>query len=359
MLIPANLISRPLCFQTFRMPTVQQLWETANNMTASQQAGTNTQTTQLPPTTDLGTLAARRCVELGGSALQCLGGGLSEGMKTMIGVNTDALTGSGVTGLVIFGTYNSASGLRFNFGDGNVDIGNCGQMVQGGHTYTVGAAGGKLAIKINNQPQQLLVSLGTDEKITGPVAQQITGQKITGYEVVTNLKTGASTRNPIYGPDTENCKVGTLSPGPATAPDQGLLADFGNALTAAAELAGMAPASSEPKLDLISPGPRMVGVYTGSGGLKIQFQDANAVIDCAQAHVMVPYDVSLQGGAVTITVKNGTSPFNLTWQANGSLAGAGSATINGKLMTGMDDSGTPILAPASASCTVGTLAAAK
>jgi hypothetical protein len=345
-------------FQIFHMPTIQQLWETGNKITASQQGGGNTQST-LPPTTDPATLSARRCVELGGSAMQCLGGALSTGLQQLIGINLDAMTNSGKTGLVLYGTYNGSAGLHFDFSDANVDIGGCGQMVKGAHGYSLGVTGGELAVKIDNQPQPLAMTLGVDKKMAGPAMQQITGQKVVGYFVETNLKTGASTRTPNYGPDTENCKIGSLMPGPATAPDQGFLATLGNALTDAEVLAETAPAGSASQQNLIAPGPRIAGVFKSATGLKIQFQDASAVIDCAQAHVVALYDVYLKGGAANITVKNGASPILLALQANGSLTGTGSTTINGKLMTGMDDSGNPILAPTSASCPVDTLTAAK
>jgi len=347
-------------FDAFQMATVKQLWQNANNAANGQQAGTTPQGTRLPPTSDPGTLAARRCVELGGTAMQCLGGGISAGLQSLMGLNLGDMMKSGKTGLVVFGTYSSASGLHFNFADDSVDIGNCGQMIQGAHGYSLTIAGGKLAIKIDNQPQQLLVTLGTDGEIAAPALQQITGQKVTGYEVTTNLKTGAVvSRTPVYGPDTETCKMGTLSPGPATVPDQGLLADLGNAISMAGALASGEPASPSPKQNLVAPGPRFVGVFTGTGGLKIQFQDGNAVIDCSQAHAMVPYDVALQGNTASIAVKNGAAPISLTLQADGSLTGVGSATINGKLMTSMDDSGNPILTPTSATCNVDTLTAAK
>ena len=54
---------------------------------------------------------------------QCTGTALSTGMKSLIGINPGAMTNSGVTGLVMFGVYNAASGLHFTFGDGSVDIG--------------------------------------------------------------------------------------------------------------------------------------------------------------------------------------------------------------------------------------------
>ncbi len=343
-------------FRTFSMPTVQQIWTAANNqMQAQQQVGT----TPLATTTDPGTLAARRCVELGGTMTQCMGTALSAGMKSLIGLNTDPLTGAGAARLVMFGTYNASSGLHFTFSDGSVDIAGCGQMVQGGHSYAIQPSGNQYQIKIDNKPEPLLVTLGGDGKIAAPAVQQITGQKIVGYFVETNRRTGASTRTPNYGPDAESCKVGTLTLGPATAPDQGLMADLSGALSMMGSLFGGNSDSSAPKQFLLDPGPRLVGTYAGPGGLKIQFQDANAVIDCAQAHVLAEYDVSNQGGAATIGVKNGSAPFGLTLQIDGTLTGAGSTTINGKLMTALDSDGNPILTPTSASCALGTLTASK
>jgi hypothetical protein len=354
---PAQTSFITTLFSTFSMPTVHQIWLTAQAQ--SQQTAANGQT-PLAPTTDPGTLAARRCVELGGSMTQCMGTALSTGMQSMLGVNLSAMTNPGISGrLIMFGAYNAVSGLHFTFSDSSVDIGGCGLMVQGGHNYAIQPSGSQYQIKIDNQPQPLVVTLEADGKIAAPAVQQITGQKIVGYFVETNRKTGASTRTPQYGPDMETCKLGTLAPGPATAPDQGMIADLSGALSMMGSLFGGDSDSSTPKQLLLDPGPRMAGTYTSAGGLKIQFQDAGAVIDCAQAHVSVPYDVSNQAGAATIAVKNGSTPFSLTLQSSGTLTGSGTATINGKLMTALDGDGNPILTPTSATCAMGTLAPAK
>ncbi len=356
---PAQTSFITTLFSTFSMPTVHQIWLTAQAQTQQQQTAANGQT-PLAPTSDPGTLAARRCVELGGSMTQCMGTALSTGMQSLLGVNLSAMTNPGISGrLIMFGAYNAASGLHFTFSDGGVDIGGCGQMVQGGHKYEIQPSGRQYQIKIDNQPQPLVMTLDADGKIAAPALQQITGQKITGYFVETNLKTGASTRTPQYGPDTESCKIGTLTPGPATAPDQGVIADLSGVISMMGSLFGGDTDGSAPKQFLLDPGPRMAGTFTSAGGLKIQFQDAGAVIDCAQAHVSVQYDVSNQAGAANIAVKNGNSPFSLTLQPSGTLAGAGSATINGKLMTAMDGDGNPVLTPTSATCALGTLAAGK
>jgi hypothetical protein len=260
---------------------------------------------------------------------------------------------------VIYGSYKAANGLTFAFSDSGVDISGCGKVVQGGHSITMQPSGGTLVLKVENQPQTLLMTLGADGKLTGPAAQEITGQKIIGYFVETNLRTGASTRTPNYGPDTERCSVGTLLPGAPTMPDQGMVADVGGAISAIGAALGTAPQSAEPEVIKIAPGPRMVGTFASAGGLKIVFNDANAVIDCAQAHVKAQYSVTYAAGAIRVTVKNGGSPLTLTMGANGALVGSGTTTVNGKLMTALSANGDPVLAPTSASCAVGTLTAAK
>jgi hypothetical protein len=342
-------------FTTFNMPTIKQIWQTANSMTASQQPGA----TQLQPSNDPTTMAARRCVELGGTTSQCMASGIGVGLQSLIGINTDAMTSSGVTGPVMFGSYKAANGLTFAFSDGGVDISGCGSMVQGGHSVTIQPSGNTLLLKIGNQPQPLQMTLGADGKLTGPASQDITGQKIVGYIVTTNLKTGASTKQPNYGPDTEHCNVGTLLPGPPSAPPQGAVSTIFGSIAAAGALVGANSQGDVPQTVMISPGPRMVGTFASSGGLKIQFDDGGAVIDCAQAHVAAKYSVAIAAGSIRTTVQNGSSPFTLALGANGVLGGAGTATVNGKLMTALDSSSDPILTPTSATCPVGTLTAAK
>jgi hypothetical protein len=289
---------------------------------------------------------------------------MSEGLKQMMGLDLSGLTGPGKSGLVMLGSFTASSKLTFTFADASVDIGNCGKMVQGAHNYTVGISGGRWAINIANQPQAFIVTLGPDGTAAGPAAEVITGQQVTGYEVVTNRKTGAVvSRTPVYGPITEHCSIGSMKPGPNVVLDAGLSSSGSSVLSALGSvlgtMAGDAPANN-PNQFTVPPGPRMAGVFTSSGGLKIQFNDGSAVIDCAQAHVMALYDVSLQGGAAVVSVKSsGTNPFSLSIHSDGSLALSQPVTVNGKLMTAMDDNANPIFAPTSATCNAGTLVAAK
>ena len=321
-------------------------------------AGASKDVRPLPATDDPGQLAIRRCAEPGGTMLGCIGTGMGTDMGGMMGVNLSTLGHSYKARLVIFGTYTAASGLSFGFSDSSVNIGGCGRMVQGAHNYTVTAAGGKYTLNIANTPQPLIVALGPDGRIAGPAAQDITGQQVTGYNVVTNLRTGMEvSRTPIYGPITVHCNVGTLTPGPPTDPSPASASVASGIITVMQNLTGTASSTTQQQL-LLPPGPRMAGTFGGSGGLRIQFSDANAVIDCAQAHVRIAYEVANQAGGAVIRLQNGSNPFSLKVQSDGSLAVAGTVTVNGKLMIGMRGSD-PVFNPTTATCPGNALVAAS
>jgi hypothetical protein len=357
-------------FNTFPMPTVQQQWLAQNAQLAARvKASQHSNSTQasdpsqtiarpLPPTNDPSQLAIRRCFELGGTGLQCVGAGMGVGMRQFIGIDMSALTSSGKAGLVILGTFTAQSGLGFAFDDRGVDIGPCGLMVNGSHNYSVNASGGGYVIKIANQPQPLLVTVGPDGKVSGPAAQDITGQKIIGYNVTTNLKTGVVvSKVPIYSPITVHCSVGALTPGPPVAVDPGLPSSTPSVLSAIGMVLD-SMSGNAPKQLMLPPGPRMAGVFAGGGGMKIQFNDGSAIIDCAQAHILAQYSVSIQGGAAVVAVRNGSNPFNVVVQADGKLSGSGTAKVDGKLMTALSGAD-PVFAPTSASCPLSALTAAK
>jgi hypothetical protein len=358
---------------TFHMPTVQQLWTAAMTKpvaknpppqpSSSEPVGTNPYSPipqgnrPLPATNDAGQLAMRRCVELGGAMLDCISKGMSSDAQILIGLGVPK---GNPHGLVMFGTY--LNGTDFAFTDANVVIRGCGKLAGGNHNYSVQAFGTGFAIKIENSPQPVLVGIGADGKLVGPASQVITGLQVTGETVTYNKNTGVIIgKTPIYGAITLNCAIGTLPPGPPQEiPNPGgvdtgiisgifqIMQNMGNGNGATTPLA---------KAPTLSPGPRFIGVYTNGSDFRIQFQDASAVIDCKQSHIITSYDVSNKGGAATIAVKNGTTPFALTLPQNGTLAGPASVTVNGKLFTAMNGSNA-VLTPTSASCSVASLAAA-
>jgi len=358
---------------TFHMPTVQQQWTAAMTKTVAKNApppqpapcgpeGTNPYSPipcgnrPLPATNDPGQLVMRRCVELGGAMLNCIGTGMTSDVQILMGL---AVPKGNPHGLVIFGSY--VNGTDFAFTDANVVIRGCGKLAAGNHNYSVQAFGTGFALKIENSPQPVLVGIGADGKLVGPASQVITGLQVTGQTVTYNKVTGVVLgRTPIYGAITLNCAIGTLPPGPPQeihtgSVDSGILGGiFGILQNMASGAGATAPL---PKAPTLAAGPRFIGVYTNGSDFRIQFQDASVVIDCKQAHIISSYDVSNKGGTATIAVKNGATPFALTVTQNDTLAGPASVTVNGKLFTAMNGTNA-VLTPTSASCSTASLAPA-
>lgn len=369
-------------FSAFQMPNVQQQWNAVNtanvakdqkqpnpaspaNPPSNAPVGTNPYSPipsgarPLPATNDPGQLAMRRCVELGGQMLKCIGSGMSADLP-FIGLDIPA---GNPHGLVIFGYYQGSNQTSFIFKDSTVVISGCGKLAAGDHAYTVQAFGTGFALKITNQPQTVIAAIGADGKLVGPASQVITGLQITGYtyqakrDPVTGGPVPGTEHNqvPTYGPIVQNCAIGTLPQGPPQDPTPVSTNPDGAILSALFSLVstGSAVSSQTPTL---APGPRMIGVYTNGSDFRIQFQDANAVIDCKQAHIISSYTVSDKGGVATVSVANGTTPFALAVSASATLTGPASVTVNGKLFTALNGSD-PVLTPTSATCSAASLSA--
>lgn len=309
-------------------------------------------------------LAARRCLELDGSELECLGKGFMSGLETMVGFDPSKINPSPTAraGLRVTGSFKDANGLTLAFGDDSVAIGGCAKLVPDGHGYVVGRIGSQMAIRIDNKPQQILVAMGPDGKLTGPGPVVVTGRIVVGYHTVTTYKRYTDTNQivpgsqvtsqvPDYGPATARCTIGAL-------PNAASTSAGGNSLLDA--LGSLDPTKSEEQKNQeyakkqTPPGPRLVGTYTSPGGLKLQFETDDVVIDCQQAHARQKYSVQNTPAQVVITVQNGSAPITLAMQANGALSAAPSVNVFGKLVKDVASNGV-VFSPTSASCAAGTL----
>src|SRR5581483_2210181 len=126
---------------------------------------------------DPGTLAVRRCLELGGGDLECIGKGFTTGLFDLVGVNVKALTPPTMPpGVRMGGTYKTAQGLALAFGSETVAIGGCGKLVEDGRHYSVTRRGNLLDVSIDNASKPLVVSLGPDGQILGPTAFDLDGR---------------------------------------------------------------------------------------------------------------------------------------------------------------------------------------
>ena len=317
-------------------------------------------TSATPLRNDPGTVAARRCLELGGGTFECMGKGLTTGMLDLAGLGgvATALTAAR-PGVRMGGTYKSAGSLSLIFGEESVEIAGCGQLVQDGHSYTVTRRGTLLDVAIDNEATPITVTLGADGRLTGPATADVHGRIITGYEVYWVEKrnvsdnsvvpgSGHEERRPIYAPKTERCAFAGFR---ATAP---VLSDT-SLIGAIVGIAGgqADPAAQRSGTTEAPAGPRMAGSFAG-GGLQLEFHPTAVVIDCGDAHVLRPYAVENLADRLRITLRNGDVPVALTVQGNGTLAGMGTIDVAGRVVTAVNDSG-PVFAPKSARCPVGAL----
>jgi hypothetical protein len=302
---------------------------------------------------DPGTLAARRCVELGGSEAECVGKGLWSGLMDLAGVPADAMKGTvrpATYGVFMNGQYNSGSDLFLRFGPGQVSINGCGKLVPNSHGYTITKKPNQLLINVKSEPNPFVLSLGNDGKLSGPGPVDVKGEIITGYRNVwmQEYRNGAIvagggywTQEPIYAPKTERCAIGTLAQAPPPPPEKSPL------------IKGLTTALNS----FMPEGPtglRMTGQYVSQGGLALEFAADSVILDCAAAHVKQSYTVENAATQILIRVNNGSSPFTVALHPNGTLEGSGNADVAGRVVTG--SSGDALTyAPTNARYTIGTL----
>ena len=315
---------------------------------------------------DPGTVAMRRCLELGGATAECLGSGLKTGFLDLVGGAPAELlrladSVGRAAGVRIGGTFAAAGGVKMEFTEGTVSISSCGKLERASRSYTVTKRGNQLQVEIANEPKPLVIMLGPNNVFTGPAAFPFTGEIITGYEsryvedrrVSDNsvvVGSGRFERVPIYETRTLNCGFASLRATAPAYPEGSVIGSLVGALNGQPDPAAQFSGTTEAPA-----GPRMGGTYAG-GGLKVEFRSTAAVLDCGNAHVMRPYGVQNLADRVVITVRNGNAPMTLTLGQDGSLSGSGTVDVAGRLVTGVNGSNVTF-APHQERCTVGTLTA--
>jgi hypothetical protein len=302
---------------------------------------------------DPGTLAARRCVELGGSELECIGKGFWTGLTDLVGVDAGsigAIKSSEPAGVFLNGVYQVSGGPWLNFGAGSATLSGCGKLVPDGHPYTISKKPNQLLITLQNDPSQFVLSMGSDGKFSGPGPVDVKGNIISGYRKIWMQKYhngiavagGYWTSEPIYAAKTERCAIGALAQAPPPPPEKN---PFINELTS----------MMNSVMPVGPPGLRMSGKYVSQGGLTLEFAVDAVVMDCGAAHVKQPYAVENAPNQFLVHITNGASPFTLALQQNGTLAGSGSAAIAGRVVTGATQNALTY-APKTASCPIGAFA---
>lgn len=314
---------------------------------------------------DPGTLAARRCVELGGSEAECIGKGLSTGVAGLLGGMIEPVAGKNPrAGLTMTGRYAAENGLNFSFGGEAAVLNGCGKLVPNSHAYTIEKSGARFTIAWKAEPKPFVLTLGPDGRLTGPGPIDVKGQIITGYNRVWMQEyrngiavagsecggpCGRWVSQPIFGDKTERCTIGALAPAGPTA-DGSIL----TTVTALVSPQSLDQAPTESGKGLAAPGVRMAGQYTGPGGLALEFRDNGVILDCGEAHVAKPYTVEAGATHVAITVKNDPAPFTLELRPDGALTGTGTVDVTGRVVTGSTANGIAF-APRTAHCAASVL----
>ena len=313
---------------------------------------------------DPGTVATRRCLELGGGTAECLGKGFQTGLLDLAGFGGNPLTavvtnGESFPGVRIGGSFAAAGGVKLEFSEGTATISSCGKLIPASRSYTVTKRGNQLQVDISNEPKPLVVVLGPNNVFTGPATFPITGEIITGYRSVYVEQRRVSDNTivpgsghyeqvPNYETRTLNCGFASLRAIAPAQPEAGVISSLAGVLNGkpdpAAQLSGTTEAPA---------GPRMGGTYAG-GGLQVEFRSTSAVLDCGAAHVMRPYEVQNAVDRVVVIVRNGGVPLTLTLRPDGALVGSGTVDVAGRLVTGTTDTAVTF-APHTERCTVSTL----
>ena len=299
-------------------------------------------------------VATRRCLELGGSSVGCVGKGLTAGFKDLIGFGAEAeesLLGPGRAGVILKGFYkNAATVTALNFDENGVSINGCGKLVDDSHNYSIEKRSGSVRITIDNEPNPIVLTMRPDGGLVGPGLIDVKGRIIVGYFTSTHYENGVATgttSTPDYRPAMGRCVVGSLVKPPNPKPAPAASEQSANA-SAIRMLTGMLGTFVP---DAGEVGLRMTGRY-GGGNLLLDFRGNSLVIDCGQAHVRQLYTVENTSNALLIHVQNSGGPFTVALQPDNSLIGSGSTTINGRVVTGMNGDNVTF-APRAETCGVG------
>jgi hypothetical protein len=313
----------------------------------------------------------RRCLELGGGTPDDCARAGTKGMGSSAQVAVGRLIGVDVTaghvknGVMLVGVYHSRAdlpGLELT-ADGQAVLTKCGTLVDDNHPYTLRSAGGATQLVLANEPSPIVLTVRPDGSLAGPGVVPVKGRIITGYNTTTSTATvngvradvqgyycngpcSKTTSTPVYGPSLQRCTIAQLAPQPPPPPPQkptGLAGMFGDLLDMATP-------------EAVTYGYRMAGVYASSTGLKIEFTNRLATLDCGKAHVNAPYTVENTSAGFVVRVQNPASPLVLAFAPDNTLRGSGSATINGRLISSFHGDNVTYT-PHSETCSVGTFVA--
>ena len=266
----------------------------------------------------------------------------------------------------------------------------CGTLIPEPRTYTVDRSGSQVSLSIPITSPPLILSYRDDGSLSGQgrtiaVAGEVPaggGGPSTTYEKQTQTTTtqrqidaadvgnysadqvhqngmefsvdqqttssnwapSASFQRPRTVPKTERCTVGTLPAGSESIKTSTILTQV---------LGSKASKSANS-----APGLRLNGRYEVPGGLKIEFRDDSATLECGDSFNSEGYEVVRENGQMIVKFQNNTGPLSLVLQPNNTLTGSGIIDVTGRKAIQAQGGGVDYT-PRNARCSLGTMEAAK
>jgi hypothetical protein len=293
-------------------------------------------------------------------------------------------------GLRLTGLY-SASGFGLQFQQDSVSVG-CGKLIAQSLSYSMERTGNQILVRIPISPKPLTLSYKLDGNLVGPGPIDVAGRVVIGgmtdsastsYQMQTQTTTtqrqidAGDVPNYAMGdvhqngmefsvdqqstssswtpttthhysvptaPKTERCNVQTLPPTSGNVSVSGALT----------QLIG----SKQSKSTDTAPGLRLNGTYAAQGGLKIEFRDDSATLECGESFNSEGYQVLSEGGQLIVKFQNATGPLSFVLQPNGTLTASGTIDVAGRSAI-QDAAGGIAYRPRNARCVLGTLETSK
>ena len=345
-----------------------------------------------PMRQDPGSVAMRHCMESGRSDMECLSEGLKVGLVDLAGGNPlKGIVPETAPGLRLSGVY-AAGGIGIGFDQSTATV-TCGDLIPIPLPYSVQRTASQLMITVPISPKPLLLSYKADGRLSGPGPIDVAGRVVvggasattsTGYQEHTETTTqqrqiDAAEAQNYAGTDsvhTNGMEYSVDTPVTTTTYEAAPVRQFSvptKAKTERCNASLLPPTASSVKIsDALTqllgtqasksantaPGLRLAGTYAAPGGLKIEFRDDSATLQCGEAQAAEAYWVLPSGGQFAVKFQHST-PFTLALQPDGTLVGPGAVDVAGRRLVRSSNNDVHNFVSVNAHCTVGTLAAVK
>jgi hypothetical protein len=145
-----------------------------------------------------------------------------------------------------------------------------------------------------------------------------------GTETTVDEQTTSTTMTPTHTthysvptvPKTERCTVDALAPSGKN--------------VATSDIATKLLGTNASKSSSLEPGLRLNGTYASSTGMKVEFRDDSATLECGKVLNSEAYVVNSERGQLIVRFQNSTGPLSLVLQPDGTLSGSGSVDVAGR-----------------------------